>query len=57
MVSVSILSWISLGPQDRHRFDSGLGLHKHELVKRACLLDFAAGDMSAGLCPNEETVN
>ena len=57
MVSVSILSWISLGPQDRHRFDSGLRLQKHEFVKRACLLDFAAGDMSVGLCPNEETVD
>jgi len=57
MVAVSILSWICLGPQDRHRFNSGLGLHKQELVKRACLLDVAAGDMSADLCPNEETVN
>jgi len=31
--------------------------HKHQLVERACLLDFAAGDISAGLCPNEETVD
>src|SRR5262245_58524007 len=55
--SVSIVSLITLHPQDPRRFDPGLRHHKHELAKDACLLDFAAGDINGGLCPDEEAVD